>query len=127
MAQSDSFDDAPADAEDKSAAVLAMQPPATPTQKASPEQIAQANAALSAALSAYHRGDYGQAEQALKQALVLQPFLAAAHLALGKIYLLRGIAADDHKRLLKGRRMLEMALKIDPNMADAAVFLDMFP
>lgn len=109
------------------ASVMAMQPEATPTEATTAEDKAQAAQALARGLAAYHRGDYGAAEAALKEAMTQHPFLAPAHLTLGKIYLLRGIAADDHKRLQKGRRMVEMAQRLDPTLVEAQAILQLFP
>lgn len=105
----------------------AVKPPMlTPVQSTSPRQAAQAKAALARGLLAYHRGDYASAARALKQAILWQPFLAPAHLALGKIYLLEGLAADDDRRLVKGRRLVEMAQRLDPTLTEAAVCLLLF-
>lgn len=119
--------DADDSAEGLMAQLIVSQPVGTPTQLASPKDTAQARALWAQGQADYHRGNYTAAEQAFKEALILQPFLAPAHLALGKIYLLRGVAADDVKRLSKGRRLVEMALKLDPHLADAAVLLALFP
>lgn len=119
--------EARADTEESAEVATALPAEATPTETSSPQDVAQAAAALRRGLVAYHRGDYAQAEQALKEAMTLHPFLAPAHLTLGKIYLLRGIAADDHRRLQKGRRMVEMAIRLDPKNSEAQAFLALFP
>jgi tetratricopeptide (TPR) repeat protein len=93
---------------------------------ATPEEIAAARVALARGLRAFHFGQYPVAEAALKECMTLYPLLPEAHLTLGKIYLLRGLAAQDAKRLEKGRKLVVMALQIDPKLKAAAVFRELF-
>lgn len=74
----------------------------------------------------YSRGDYAKAEEVLKEAVTLYPFLAEANLALGKIFLIRGSALRDRAMINSARLMFEMARALDPDMREPAVLLELF-
>lgn len=88
--------------------------------------LAEAQTYLSTGLAAFQRGDYEAAEVALKTAITLHPFLAQAHLTLGKVWLVRGAANKDYALVDNARLMFEMARAIDPTLAEAGLMLDLF-
>lgn len=97
-------------------------PPPGPDAKV----LAEAQTYLSTGLAAFQRGDYEAAEVALKTAITLHPFLAQAHLTLGKVWLVRGAANKDYALVDNARLMFEMARAIDPALAEAGLMLDLF-
>lgn len=74
----------------------------------------------------YSKGEYDRAEELLKEAVTLYPFLPEANLALGKIFLIRGSALRDRAMINSARLMFEMARALDPNMREPAVLLQLF-
>lgn len=103
-----------------------------PVQKiAEPPPIDPKDAERARALSAegqklYQRGDYDGAERALKEALTLYPFLADAHLVLGKIFLIRASSGRDMSMMNSARLMFEMARALDPAAREPILLLELF-
>ncbi len=91
-----------------------------------PALVARAQAIAAAGVRLYREGEYDAAEKALNQALALHPFLPEANLMLAKILLMRGQANSDDKLLASAKRMLEMALSLDPSLREAAKLLELF-
>lgn len=93
---------------------------------ANPADVARAKRLLEKGLLAYRKGDYDRAEEALKQAMTIYPFLAEANLALGKIFLIRGSATLDRALINNARLMFEMAHALDPSLHETDVLLELF-
>lgn len=102
--------------------------PRKPTKLAnvSPADIEAAKKLLDKGLLAYQKGDYDAAEAALAQSMALYPFLAEAHLTLGKIYLMRGSANRDPTMIDHARLMFQMAHAVDPNLRETDLLLQLF-
>ena len=103
-------------------------PPRKPTKvvNVTPQDIEQAKKLLDRGLLAYQKGDYDSAEAALAQSMALYPFLAEAHLTLGKIYLMRGSANRDQTMIDHARLMFQMAHAVDPNLRETDLLLQLF-
>ncbi len=103
-------------------------PPRKPTKVVSvtPQDIEQAKKLLDRGLLAYQKGDYDTAEAALAQSMALYPFLAEAHLTLGKIYLMRGSANRDQTMIDHAHLMFQMAHAVDPNLRETDLLLQLF-
>ena len=93
---------------------------------ANPAEVARAKRLLEKGLLAYRKGDYDRAEDYLKQAMTVYPFLAEANLALGKIFLIRGSASLDRSLINNARLMFEMAHTLDPNLHETDLLLELF-
>ena len=91
-----------------------------------PREAARAAKLMQRGLTAYAHGDYAAAEETLKQALILYPFLPRATLVLGKIYLMCGTARADPALLAAARRMFQMAHALDPEMDETEALLQLF-
>ena len=74
----------------------------------------------------YLDGRYDNAERVLKDALLLYPFLPEARLLLAKVLLVRGAAGRDLATLKLAKLMLEMALAMQPDLAEAVKLLELF-
>jgi hypothetical protein len=74
----------------------------------------------------YRNGSYGEAEQLLKQAMALYPFVAEGNLTLGKIFLIRGSATRDPALIDSARLMFEMARAMDGDAREADLLLELF-
>jgi tetratricopeptide (TPR) repeat protein len=74
---------------------------------------------------AFLAGDYKKAEQTLREAVTLFPFLPSASLTLGKIYLLRAEATREASLLASARQMFEMAHSLDPTNPEPQQLLDL--
>ena len=90
-----------------------------------PREAARAAKLMQRGLTAYAHGDYAAAEETLKQALVLYPFLPRATLVLGKIYLMCGTARADPALLAAARRMFQMAHALDPELNETEALLQL--
>ena len=102
--------------------------PRKPTREVhvTPQEIEQAKKLLDHGLLAYQKGDYDAAEVALAQSMALYPFLAEAHLTLGKIYLMRGSANRDQMMIDHAQLMFQMAHAVDPNLRETDLLLQLF-
>ena len=100
--------------------------PAQPRDTADPATTAEATKIAGEGVRLYHEGEYDKAEKLLNQALTLHPFLPLANLTLGKILLMRGEARSDEQQLASAKRMLEMALALDPSLREAATLLELW-
>ncbi len=102
--------------------------PRRPTRvvNVTPQDIEQAKRLLDRGLLAYQKGDYDAAEGALAQSMALYPFLAEAHLTLGKIYLMRGSANRDQTMIDHAQLMFQMAHAVDPNLRETDLLLQLF-
>lgn len=76
--------------------------------------IAKARALLEQGTAFYREGRYEQAEERLKQAITLYPFMPEANVVLAKILLMRASAARDATLYAQARLMLEMAQSLNP-------------
>jgi tetratricopeptide (TPR) repeat protein len=91
-----------------------------------PKSEARAKRLIQKGRVLYAKGEYEKAEEVLKEAVTLYPFLAEANLALGKIFLIRGSALRDRAMINSARLMFEMARALDPGMREPAVLLELF-
>lgn len=91
-----------------------------------PREIERARALVDQGVRLYRQGDYGQAEELLKQAITIYPFMAEANLVLGKILLIRASASKDVALLTNARLMLEMARALDPGSRETVLLLELF-
>lgn len=96
------------------------------TPKPPPRELQRARRLVERGLQAYGRGEYTLAEKWLKEAIVLYPFLPAANLALGKVFLIRGSAERDLALINSARLMFEMARAVDPNQTEPEILLQLF-
>ncbi|MEE8408150.1 MAG: hypothetical protein V3T05_00965 [Myxococcota bacterium] len=103
-----------------------MRPTAAATSAPKPEDVARAKKLMAHGQLLYRKGDYDQAELALKQAMTLYPFLLQANLTLGKIFLIRGAATRDTTLIDSARLMFEMARAMDGGSREAEVLLELF-
>lgn len=92
----------------------------------SPADKAEARRLAVIADEEYRQGAYEKAEQHLKQAMILYPFIADAALTLGKVLLIRGSATQDHAMLNNARLMFEMARSLDPRLREVDLLLQLF-
>ena len=76
-------------------------------------------------LEAFSQGFYEEAEDLFKRALELNPYLALANVALGKVFLLRGSATQDASVLADACRMFEMACSLDSSLKEAEDLLQL--
>lgn len=97
-----------------------------PTPEPDPETKANAQTHYETGKALFREGRYDEAELELKEALNLYPFMAAANLVLGKVFLIRGAAARDQVMIDSARLMFKMALSIDPDLREADVLLSLF-
>jgi len=74
----------------------------------------------------FQTGQYKEAELLLKRAIANSPFIARAHLLLGKIFLIEGAGAHDKDKLQSARLMFEMAHSLDPDLHEAEILLQLF-
>lgn len=86
----------------------------TPTQ----HDMETARALLENAYPLFAVGAYAEAEQLVQRAIALNPLFPQAHVLLAKIYLLRGVAANDQALLHQARQVLEQAHHIAPEMEE---------
>jgi hypothetical protein len=91
-----------------------------------PKIVAKAKKLLQRGVTHYSRGEYDKAEEALREAVLLYPFLPEANLVLGKVFLVRGSASRDRTMVSSARLMFEMAYALDPELREAAVLLELF-
>ncbi|MBI5508503.1 MAG: hypothetical protein HY903_07105 [Deltaproteobacteria bacterium] len=101
-------------------------PASSPPPPPDPAQVAKANAFVTQAQELYRAGAYEKAEAAVKESLVIYPFLPEANLLMGKIFLLKGSATRDPALVHSARLMFEMAHTLDPSMREADVLLELF-
>jgi tetratricopeptide (TPR) repeat protein len=101
-------------------------PAVTPAAPLDAKDAARAHRLVARGRALYAKGEYDDAEEVLKEAVTLHPFIAEANLALGKIFLIRGSALRDRAMINSARLMFEMARALDPDMREAAVLLQLF-
>jgi tetratricopeptide (TPR) repeat protein len=101
-------------------------PPATPAAPLDPKDEQRARRLVQRGRLLYAKGEYDKAEEALKEAVTLYPFIAEANLALGKIFLIRGSAGRDRAMVNSARLMFDRAHALDPELREAAVLLQLF-
>ncbi len=90
------------------------------------EEIARAKKLMEDGVAQYQKGHYDIAEQTLKQAMTVYPFLAKTNITLGKIFLIRGAASRDTTLIDSARLMFEMARAMDGDTREAEVLLELF-
>ncbi len=101
-------------------------PPGKEAPPLDPRASFKAKKLLQRAHILYGKGEYDKAEQAIKEAVTMYPFMAEANLMLGKIFLIRGSATRDRAMINSARLMFEMARALDPEMREPAVLLELF-
>ena len=109
------------------AAPAPSSPPAPPVaEPIDPKVEAKAQRLIARGRQLYTKGEYDRAEEALKEAITLHPFVAEANLILGKIFLIRGSATRDRTMIASARLMFEMARALDPSLREPGVLLELF-
>jgi Tfp pilus assembly protein PilF len=96
------------------------------TAPGSPMTAEQATKLVERANGLFQKGQYKEAEPLLKQAIATSPFIARAHLLLGKIFLIEGAGAHDKAKLQSARLMFEIAHRLDPDLHEAEILLQLF-
>jgi tetratricopeptide (TPR) repeat protein len=91
----------------------------------SPAEIARAKALVVKGVELYRDGEYTQAEESLKQAIEIYPFMAQANVVMAKILLIRASATKDMTLYANARLMLEMARALDPSSREIAELLEL--
>lgn len=90
------------------------------------DDAARAQSLVKKATEAYHHGDYDSAENSLKEAITIYPFLAEANIVMGKVLLVRASVARDPSLMKDARLMFEMALQLDPSAKEPQRLMDLF-
>lgn len=101
-------------------------PPPKRSEGPDPKLAAMAEKLLAQGIVHYRKGEYAEAEEVLKEAITMHPFMAEANLILGKILLIRGSANRDRATINSARLMFEMARAIDPTLREPAMLLELF-
>jgi len=90
------------------------------------EDMRRAQDLVARAAKHFERGGYDDAEELLKSAITISPFIAEANLILGKIFLVKGAAVRDRTMITNARLMFEMAKTLDPSLREAQMLLELF-
>ncbi len=96
-----------------------------PREGASPQDVARARGLVDQGVRLYREGQYTQAEDVLKQAITIYPFMADANLVLAKILLIRASATRDMTLYTNARLMLEMARALEPGSREIEQLLEL--
>lgn len=109
------------------------QEPSPPLEVIPMEPVTLGEGELNAALklltkgkAEYLNGQYELAENHLKEALLVYPFLPEARLLLAKVLLVKGAASRELATLKMAKLMLEMALAMQPDLEEADRLLELF-
>ncbi len=96
-----------------------------PGEGATREDVARARALVDQGVRLYREGEYTKAEDVLKQAITIYPFMADANLVLAKILLIRASATRDMTLYTNARLMLEMARALEPGSHEIQQLLEL--
>ena len=77
-------------------------------------------------MSLFHRGNYDAAQRQARLALRACPVSSEAHVLLGRVLLLEGVAHADRTLLAQAKSLLEAALTLDSQSQDAQQLLELF-